>query len=67
MALAGKFGASVLTITVPRDPSSGNSDLQGLWNIAEESAAQHGQEVHREDWRLVIPIHLAETREEAID
>jgi limonene 1,2-monooxygenase len=65
VSLAGKHGVSVLTITVPRDPSSGPSDLQGLWTIAEESAAEHGQEVHREDWRLVLPVHLAETREEA--
>jgi limonene 1,2-monooxygenase len=64
--LAGKYGAAVLTITVPRDPSASNeSDLQNLWAIAEESAAEHGQEVRREDWRLVIPVHLAESRQEA--
>jgi limonene 1,2-monooxygenase len=67
VALAGKFGAAVLTITVPRDPSSGDADLKGLWTIAEESAAAHGQEVRREDWRLVLPVHLAETRQEALD
>jgi limonene 1,2-monooxygenase len=66
VALAGKYGAAVLTITVPRDPSPHNeSDLQHLWAIAEESAAEHGQEVRREDWRLVIPVHLAESRHEA--
>ncbi len=66
VVLAGKHGAAVLTITVPRDPSPNNaSDLQRLWSIAEESAAEHGQEVHREDWRLVIPVHIAETRQEA--
>ncbi len=67
VALAGKFGAAVLTITTPRDPSSGGADLQGLWTIAEESAAEHGQTVRREDWRLVVPVHLAETRQEAFD
>jgi limonene 1,2-monooxygenase len=66
VVLAGKYGAAVLTITVPRDPSASNeSDLQNLWAIAEESAAEHGQEVRREDWRLVIPVHLAESRQEA--
>jgi limonene 1,2-monooxygenase len=66
VALAGKHGASVLTITVPRDPSpNAESDLQRLWSIAEESAEEHGQEVRRDDWRLVIPVHLAETRKEA--
>ncbi len=66
VALAGKFGAAVLTITTPRDPGSGGADLAGLWKIAEDSAAMHGQEVRRADWRLVIPVHLAETRQEAI-
>ena len=66
VVLAGKYGAAVLTITVPRDPSASNeSDLQNLWAIAEASAAEHGQEVRREDWRLVLPVHLAESRQEA--
>jgi limonene 1,2-monooxygenase len=66
VVLAGKYGAAVLTITVPRDPSPDNeSDLRNLWAIAEESAAEHGQEVRREDWRLVLPVHLAESRQEA--
>ncbi len=68
VALAGKHGAAVLTITVPRDPSPNNeSDLRNLWAIAEESAAEHGQVVRREDWRLVLPVHLAESRQEARD
>jgi len=66
VVLAGKYGAAVLTITVPRDPSpTSESDLRRLWDIAEESAAEHGQEVRREDWRLVVPVHLAESRQEA--
>ena len=65
VTLAGKHGTSVLTITVPRDPSSGPSDLMTLWDIAEESASKHGNKMNREDWRLVLPVHLAETREEA--
>ena len=67
VALAGKYGASVLTITVPRDPGAGQADLKGLWEIAEESAAEHGQTVNRFDWRLTIPVHLAESRQQALD
>ena len=67
VALAGKYGASVLTITVPRDPSAGPSNLQALWDIAEESAAEHGQTMNRDDWRLTIPVHLAEDRRQALD
>tara|TARA_B100000029_G_scaffold516817_1_gene635140 strand:- start:115103 stop:116266 length:1164 start_codon:yes stop_codon:yes gene_type:complete len=65
--LAGKHGASVLTITVPRDPSKSPTDLKDLWNIAEESASEYGNTMDRKDWRLVIPIHLAETKKQAIE
>ena len=68
VALAGKYGASILTIIVPRDPSViQHADYSYLWDIAEESAAEHGQTVSRDDWRLVLPVHLAESRKEAFD
>ena len=67
VALAGKYGASVLTLTVPREPSAGPANLKGLWAIAEESAAEHGQTMNRNDWRLTIPVHLAENRQQALD
>jgi limonene 1,2-monooxygenase len=68
VALAGKFGAAILTITIPRDPSEATAaDLESLWAIAEQSAAEHGQQVKREEWRVVIPVHLAESRQEALD
>ena len=68
VALAGKYGASVLTITVPRDPSAtGGTNLKFLWDVAEESAAEHNQTVDRFDWRLTVPVHLAETREKAFE
>jgi len=66
VALAGKHGAAVLSTSIPRN-DSGQSDLNYLWAIAEESAAEHGKEVKREDWRLVVPVHLAESRKEAIE
>ena len=67
VVLAGKHGASVLTITVPRDPSAGPSDLKALWSIAEESAAEHGHVMDRDEWRLALPVHLAEDRQQAMD
>ena len=68
VALAGKYGASVLTITVPRDPSAtGGTNLKFLWDVAEDSAAEHNQTVDRFDWRLTVPVHLAETREKAFE
>ena len=68
VALAGKYGASVLTITVPRDPSAtGGTNLKFLWDVAEESAAEHNQTVNRFDWRLTVPVHLAESRGKAFE
>ena len=68
VALAGKYGASVLTITVPRDPSAtGGTNLKFLWDVAEESAAEYNQTVDRFDWRLTVPVHLAESREKAFE
>ena len=66
VALAGKHGTGVLSISVPRD-TSGQSDLEYLWAVAEESAAEHGKTVKREEWRLTVPIHLAESRKEAMN
>lgn len=64
-ALAGKHGAAVLSMSVPRETEA-RSDMTYLWAVAEESAAEHGQTVDRHEWRLVLPVHLAESRDEAI-
>jgi limonene 1,2-monooxygenase len=66
MALAGRHGAGVLSLSVARGPR-GPVDLRDQWRVAEEAAAGAGRAVRREDWRLVLPIHLAETRREALD
>ncbi|MBY0400055.1 hypothetical protein K2X89_07150, partial [Myxococcota bacterium] len=39
--------------------------LPAHWAVCEELAAEHGQQVDRRNWRLVVPMHLAETREQA--
>jgi limonene 1,2-monooxygenase len=62
MVLAGKFGLSVLSVAIPR----GDETLRQFWGIAEQTAAEHGKTVSRDDWRLVLHIHLAETREQAL-
>jgi len=63
--LAGKYGAGLLSIGVFIG-FRGAVDLKAQWQLAEEAAAQAGQTVNRDEWRLVMPIHLAETRHEAI-
>jgi limonene 1,2-monooxygenase len=35
------------------------------WKICADKAAEHGHEAQRSAWRLVGPMHIAETREKA--
>jgi limonene 1,2-monooxygenase len=56
----------VLSLTVAKGPR-GPIDLRAQWRVAEESAEEAGRRVRREDWRLALPVHLAETRREALD
>ncbi len=65
MELAGKHGTGVLSIG-----SMSTAGLQALptqWSFAEASAAQHGNRVSRNDWRVVMSWHIAETREQACE
>jgi limonene 1,2-monooxygenase len=64
--LAGKYGASVLSLSIPR-ATVRQTSLKELWAIGEETAAEHGKTLRREDWRLVVTCHLAESRKEAIE
>lgn len=66
MVLAGRHGAGVLSLTVARGPR-GPIDLRAHWRVAEEAAAEAGRTVSRNEWRLALPVHLAETRREALD
>ena len=65
VTLAGKHGASILSLSVPRDTIRKTS-LAELWSIAEETAAEHGKTMHRDDWGIVMGMHLAETKEQAM-
>jgi len=65
MQLAGKYGAGVLSVSVIRDRGTA-PDLYKFWQIAEETAAEHGHTVHREDWRMSVAVFLADSRKEAM-
>jgi limonene 1,2-monooxygenase len=56
----------VLSLSIPRDTVRQTS-LQELWAIGEETAEKHGKTLRREDWSLVVSVHLAESRKEAIE
>jgi limonene 1,2-monooxygenase len=60
---AGKHGVGVLSVAVSQP--GGLISLPNTWQMTEEAAGKAGKTVSREDWRLVIPIHLADTREQA--
>ncbi|MCL0102021.1 LLM class flavin-dependent oxidoreductase [Dehalococcoidia bacterium] len=64
--VAGKYGASVLSLSVPRSTVRDTS-LKELWRICEETAKEHKQIVKRDNWQLVVPVHIAESRKQAIE
>ncbi len=60
---AGRFGASLLSIGAT---TAGGFDLLGAhWDVMEERSAEFGSAIDRRDWRLVAPIHVAPTKEQA--
>lgn len=62
--LAGRFGLGLLSLAAT-DPT-GNDQLPKHWQIVQEEAARNGNTVERRDWRLMGPMHIAETQEKAI-
>ncbi|KPF88280.1 MAG: LLM class flavin-dependent oxidoreductase [Sphingomonadales bacterium] len=60
---AGRNGIGMLSFGAT---SGGAFDaLSANWNIAEDVAKASGQTVDRKNWRLVAPMHIAPTREQA--
>jgi len=62
---AGRFGCSLLSIGAT-SATGGFDILGGHWDVMEERAAEFGTTVDRAKWRLVGPMHLAETKEQAV-
>jgi len=63
MTLAGKYGTGVLSIASMT--TAGLQALSTQWAFAEDAAAKYGNTVNRDDWRVVMSWHIAETREKA--
>jgi limonene 1,2-monooxygenase len=60
---AGRFGLSLLSIGAT---TAGGFDILGAhWVTMEERAAEFGTTVDRAKWRLVGPMHIAETEAQA--
>ncbi len=62
--LVGKHGLSMLSLGGML-PGDGLVNLQKQWKLAEKIALESGKSIDRSNWRLIIPMHVAETREEA--
>jgi limonene 1,2-monooxygenase len=63
--LAGRFGRSLLSIGAT---SQGGFDILGAhWDVMEERATEFGTTVDRRKWRLVGPMHIADTKEQAYE
>jgi limonene 1,2-monooxygenase len=60
---AGEFGTSLLSIGATT--TGGFNALANTWSICEQRAKEFNQTVSRGGWRLVAPMHVAETREQA--
>ena len=60
---AGSHGLSLLSIGATS--TGGFNAMATIWEICEAKAAEHAQQVDRNGWRLVGPMHIAETREQA--
>jgi limonene 1,2-monooxygenase len=60
---AGRHGIGMLSIGATS--AGGFNALASNWAIAEQTARDSGQSMDRANWRLVGPMHIAETREQA--
>ena len=62
--LAGRYGVGLLSVGATI--SEGFDVLNLHWDVMEERAAQFGTTADRNKWRLVGPMHLAESKDRAI-
>jgi limonene 1,2-monooxygenase len=64
MKVAGKYGIGV--ISVASYTEEGLAALPTQWGFGETYAREHGQALHRDNWRVLMQWHIAPTREQAI-
>jgi limonene 1,2-monooxygenase len=63
MKLAGKYGIGVLSIA--SNSTDGLAALPTQWSFAEDAASQSGMRADRDQWRVLMSWHLAESRDQA--
>lgn len=62
--VAGKYGMGMLNVAATNPV--GVEMLLEHWRICEEEAAKYGHVANRRDWRLLAPMHIAESYEQAV-
>jgi limonene 1,2-monooxygenase len=62
--LAGRHGLGIISLGAMMQGAEG---LTMHWDRLQVEAAEHGHVPDRKNWRLMGPMHLAETREQAIE
>jgi limonene 1,2-monooxygenase len=60
---AGRFGLGLLSVGATTE--IGFDVLAAHWDVMEQRAAEFGQRADRSRWRLVGPMHLSDTKEQA--
>ena len=63
MTLSGKYNTGV--ISIGGMASQGLKSLARQWEFAEESALKHNNQISRNNWRVLMSWHIAETRDQA--
>ncbi len=58
---AGRHGAGLLSVA-----GVDNKAFERTWGWAEEAAEESGQKISRDHWKVVVPIHVAESRKQAL-
>jgi limonene 1,2-monooxygenase len=61
--VAGRYGAGLISVAATEPAGFGVLDYN--YNVWQEEAALHGHQALRRDWRLMGPMHVAETYEQA--
>ena len=64
--LAGKYGTSLVSLSMSM--AEGFAAIGQAWNVVTEQAAKAGaKEPDRRSWRILGNVHLAETKEQALE
>ena len=64
MKAAGKYGVGILSVATYSE--EGLMALPTQWGFGETSAKEHGQRIDRKDWRILVNVHLSDSKEKAL-